>query len=79
MFVDGYEWGTATGHVIGPTGHYDVIDFVFVSKRRERKINDVIMTCRFYHETSRNPLLEGRTEMMNDGSFSSIHSLYKRF
>ena len=28
-----YQWRTTTtGHVIGPTYHYDVIDFVFVAK-----------------------------------------------
>ena len=44
--------GTFTGHAIGPTRHYDVIDFVFVAKRRDqRKINDVIMTSRSYHVT----------------------------
>ena len=29
-------WGTTAGHVIGPTFHYDVTDFVFVAKRRDR-------------------------------------------
>ena len=28
------QWRTTTGHVIGPTCHYDVIDFVLVAKRR---------------------------------------------
>ena len=25
------QWGTSTQYVIGPTCHYDVIDFVFVA------------------------------------------------
>ena len=24
------QWGTTTGHVIGPNSHYDVIDFAFL-------------------------------------------------
>ena len=42
-------WGTSNFHVIGPTCHYDVIDFAFVAKRRDRvlgnkyNINDVIV------------------------------------
>ena len=36
---------TTTGHVIGPTGHYDVIDFAFVAPLgNKRKIDVVIMT-----------------------------------
>ena len=27
---DPLQWGTTTGHVIGPASYYDVIDFVFV-------------------------------------------------
>ena len=30
------QWGIITGHVIGPTFRYDVIDFVFVANRRTR-------------------------------------------
>ena len=30
------HWPTSNGHVIEPTYHYDVIDFVFVAKRRSR-------------------------------------------
>ena len=48
---------------VSATCHYDVIDFAFVAKRRDRryataplgnkhKIDDVIMTSRSYHETS---------------------------
>ena len=61
---------TTTGHVIGPTCHYDVIDIVFVllqsgaaallgNKHNYDVIDffvilqyDVIMTSRFYDETS---------------------------
>ena len=30
------EWGIITGHMIGPSRHHDVIDFVFVAKRGGR-------------------------------------------
>ena len=51
-------WATTTDHVIGQTCHYDVIDFMFVAKRRDRpawqrtRVNDVIMTSRSYNLTS---------------------------
>ena len=32
----GTKWETTTGHVIGPTFYYDVIDFVIVAKQRSR-------------------------------------------
>ena len=28
------EWRHTTNHVMRPSGHYDVTDFVFVAKRR---------------------------------------------
>ena len=42
------QWATSNGHVIGQNSHYDVIDFVYVAKRRGHKINDVKMTIISY-------------------------------
>ena len=54
------QWTTSTGHVIGQTCHYDVIDYVFRcqaarSLGNKHKINDVIMTNLSYHV--KNPFL----------------------
>ena len=37
------EWRTISGHVIGPTCHYDVIDYVFVAKRRHVTMTSMIL------------------------------------
>ena len=46
------QWGVTTGHVVKPTCHYDVNDFVFVAKRRGLYdvifVFDVIMTSFFF-------------------------------
>ena len=52
-YVHGERWAASNGHMIGPTFHYDVIDFVFAPRSNEHNINDVIMTSRSYHVTSR--------------------------
>ena len=44
------EWENTTGHVIAPTCHYDVIEYMFVAKWRSHY--DVIMASQPYHVTS---------------------------
>ena len=62
---------TPINHLIRPTCHYDIIDFVFVAEHRDRplgnkhKISDVIMTSRSYHVTSRSsPLGDDNEEII---------------
>ena len=40
------QWGTGNGHVIGQTCYYDVIDFVFVAKRRDYDVIDFVFVAK---------------------------------